>query len=198
MAQLSTTNIDVVEDDYIDLLRRSDKLSAFQLFRLSGAIDQMLDDPKRIQQVRKLIRVGDEIDYFDPSRNRCIRAVVRQCKRTRVNVTDLEDGQRWSIFYSSINVGGENISHAPGSGPGITRSATAVGDVVGFLDKENCERVGTIVKLNQKTVGVECEDRTKWRVSYEFLFRIFDGDAQKHRNALPVTEAEFRTSEEAD
>ena len=62
MSQLSTTKTDVVEDDYFDLLRRCDELSAFQLFRLSVAIGQLLDDPKRIQQVRKLIRAGDEVD----------------------------------------------------------------------------------------------------------------------------------------
>ena len=196
MSQLSSRKTDVVEDDYIDLLRRCNELSAFQLFRLNVAIGQMLDDPDRVQQVRKLIRVGDRIDYFDPARNRCIRAVVRQCKRTRVSVTDLEDGQHWSIYYSSINVGGEDISHAPASGPGLSRNETAVGELVGFLDKDNCERVGTIVKLNQKTAGIECEDGTKWRVSYQFLFRIFDGDADSVGDALTLLEAEFKTSAE--
>jgi hypothetical protein len=185
MSQMSTANIDVVEDDYVELIQRCSELSAFQLFRLGISIDQLLADPKRIEQVRKLVRVGDEIDYFDPTKNRCVRAVVRQCKRTRVNVTDIEDGKRWSISYVSINVGGEDVSHAPADGPGLARSETAVGDIVGFLDKDNCECVGTIVKLNQKTVGIECEDGTKWRVSYQFLFRILDGDAQTRADGLP-------------
>ena len=185
MSQMSTANIDVVEDDYVELIQRCGELSAFQLFRLGVAIDQLLADPKRIEQVRKLVRVGDEIDYFDLTKNRCVRAIVRQCKRTRVSVTDIEDGKRWSISYVSINVGGEDVSQAPTDGPGLARSETAVGDIVGFLDRDNCECVGTIVKLNQKTVGIECEDGTKWRVSYQFLFRILDGNAQTRADGLP-------------
>jgi hypothetical protein len=194
VSELLPKSIDVCEDDYNDLLRRCDALSSFQLSRLGSAIEQMLADPDRIQQVRKLIQVGDEIDYFDGARNRCVRAIVRKLKRTRVSVTNVEDGEHWSVFYSSINVGGEDISHAPTSGPGLTRGETAVGDVVGFADKHGHEQVGTIVKLNQKTVGVDCEDGKKWRVSYGLLYPILDGTTQQRRDGLLI-EGEFKVQQ---
>lgn len=195
VSELMPKSIDVCEDDYNDLLRRCDALSSFQLSRLGSAIEQMLADPDRIRQVRKLIQVEDEIDYFDPARNRCVRAIVRKLNRTRVSVTNVEDGQNWSIFYSSINVGGEDISHAPASGPGLTRSQTAVGDVVGFVDKDGHEQVGTIVKLNQKTVGVDCEDGKKWRVSYGLLRPIFDGASQQDHDGRLTIEGDFKVQQ---
>lgn len=186
MSELSIPKADLVEDDVSDILRRCDELSAFRLFRLNAAIGQMLDDPDRIQQVRKVIQAGDEIEYFDPTRNRCVRAIVPKCKRTRLSATDLEDGKGWSIFYSSVNVNDEDILHARASGPSMTRSEAAVGELVGFVDRQNCERIGTVEKLNPNTAGVECEDGTNCQVAYKLLFRVFDGDDRERRNALQL------------
>jgi len=46
---------------------------------------------------------------------------------------------------------------------------------VGFTDKHLRERIGTIVRLNQKTASISCSDTVgHWRVSYSLLRRIVE------------------------
>ena len=58
---------------------------------------------------------------------------------------------------------------------GVERSQLKVGDLVGFVDKQNQEKYGYITGLNQKTVSILVNDREHWRVAYSFLFPIIEG-----------------------
>ena len=54
---------------------------------------------------------------------------------------------------------------------GLGRNEVAVGDTVGFFDRDGNERYGKVTRLNQKkTVTLDC-DNGKWRVPYKFLFK---------------------------
>ena len=69
--------------DHSELLEQLETATPFELYRLKAALDRMLDDPARIAAVKSMIRVGDEIEYFEPSENRCVKARVLRCNRTR-------------------------------------------------------------------------------------------------------------------
>jgi hypothetical protein len=46
-----------------------------------------------------------------------------------------------------------------------------VGDKVGFITRDNIEQYGEVIRLNQKTVTLACNEG-RWRVSYGLLFKI--------------------------
>lgn len=153
-----------------------DALTAFQLYQLRHDIDLMLSDPDRVRSIRSQIREGDQVEYFDTDKNRCVPALVESCHRTRADVKNQDDGAHWRIEYVAINLDGEETRLTKASTGELTRAEVAVGDVVGFTDKHNHDCIGKIVKLNPKTAGILCEDGTRWRVSYHFLFSIIEAD----------------------
>ncbi|MCA9213711.1 MAG: hypothetical protein KDB27_11625 [Planctomycetales bacterium] len=183
MADLIVSPDDSPSDEVAAILDQCDGLTLFQLFRLNIAIDRKLSDPQRIAQVRNAIHVGDEIEYFDQSKNRCVRAIVKKCSRTRLSVFDLEDNKHWSIEYAAVNLGDEQ--DFMDASKGISRENAAVGEFVIFHDKHGEQHVGSITKLNQKTAGILCTDGTKWRVGYGLLTQVIDGNAAvSHAKAI--------------
>lgn len=48
-----------------------------------------------------------------------------------------------------------------------------VGDMVGFTDKYLHDHIGTIKRVNDKTVSIDC-DGARWRVSPRLLRKIID------------------------
>lgn len=164
--------------NYSEIIRVLDHATGFDLFRIKVAIEKMLDDPDRIIDLKQNLRKGQEIEYFDPGENRVIKAIVVDFKRKRVSVDNVDDGERWNIPYYYININGiDTIISSSSSKQGLDRNEVKVGDKVGFIDDDNIEQYGDVVRLNQKTVTLNC-DGAKWRVSYEFLFKIIDPDIE--------------------
>lgn len=153
------------------------KASLFDLYRLSVAINQQLDDPKRGRAVRLALRVGQEVEYFDHSKNRLVAARVIELFRTRVLVRNHDDGEQWRISLYMINLQGVD-TQLPDRAiqPGLDRQALSVGDWVGFVDKHGIEHAGKVIKLNPKTAVVRCRE-VRWRVTYSLLFRVLDPGA---------------------
>jgi hypothetical protein len=164
--------------NYSEIVRVLDRATGFDLYRLYVAIGRMLEDPKRITEVKRRIHPGDNVEYFDIAENRTIQARLVKFQRTRVLVENLYDRERWSIPYYAINIHGADASIAEHVQEGLGRNEVAVGEQVGFFDRDGNERYGTIIRLNQKTVTLDC-DNNKWRVSYKFLFRIVSLEAEQ-------------------
>jgi len=168
--------------DYTDVLEQLKDATLFDLYRLSCVLNRMLDDPDRIERVKQTVRVGGEIEYFDPAENRSVKAMVLRCNRTRAVVRNVDDGVIWKITYCSINTGGKSSTIHEHVARGLGRHEVSVGERVGFLDKDNQERFGTITRLNPKTVTLICDDEGqsgKWLVDYTYLFRVLDANASK-------------------
>ncbi len=162
--------------NYSDIINALDSATGFDLFRVKVAIDRMLDDPNRILELKKNLKKGQEVEYFDPDKNRTVKAEVVDFKRTRVAVKHINDGARWDIPYYFININEVDTTISKsGDKPGLDRNEVKVGDKVGFIDSENIEHYGDIVRLNPKTVTLNC-DGNKWRVSYHFLFKVLGPD----------------------
>lgn len=159
--------------NYSDIIQALDKASAFDLYRLQTALDNMLDDPGRLIEVKKALRLGMEIEYYDAAANRVELAIVEKIKQTKAIVKNLRDGKRWQIHLCSINVRGSDTNIALTNNTGLSKNELRVGDVVGFVDNNGVEQHGIAVRLNQKTVTVEAENRG-WRVSYSLLYKVIE------------------------
>jgi hypothetical protein len=164
--------------DYSAVLEDLQHATPFDLYRLRSALDRMLDDPATIARAKRMVHVGDEVEYFENQENRSVKARVLRCNRTRAVVQNLDDGRKWQVAYTSINTSGVSTAIHERPTTGLGRNEVSVGDRVGFVDRKDREHYGTIVKLNQKTVTLICDDDeiTKWRVSYSYLFRVLSAD----------------------
>ncbi len=161
--------------DYSRILDDLNSATLFDLFRLSVAIEQQLDDPKRIEEVRVKLRPGMEITFFDRDRNHLVNARVLKLNRTRLDVHNLLDHRDWSIRYCTVNLENVETDIKPTKTLGISRTELKIGDAVGFCDKQNQEKYGRVIALNQKTASILVNEREKWRVAYSFLFPIIEG-----------------------
>jgi len=159
--------------DYSEIIKEIDQASGFDLYRLRAAIDRMLDDPKRIRAVKRHIHPGEEVEYFEPLENRIIKARLLKFQRTRVIVETLQDQKQWSIPYYALNIHRTDAKIEEKTREGLGRNEVSVGDCVGSTDRDGYERSGKVIRLNQKTVTLECE-KGMWRVAYELLFKEAD------------------------
>ena len=84
----------------------------------------------------------------------------------------------WSIPFGAVNVEGveTDIGVGTAGSHGLDRSRLKVGDAVGFRDRQNQDRYGRVLALNQKTATILTGDGQRWRVAYQFLFSVIDSN----------------------
>ena len=86
---------DVVEyDQLVAFLKHA---SVFEIYRLSAAIQNELENPQRLAKVSHKIKEGDLIEYFDSKTNTFIKANIVQKALKNVIVRHVDDGRRWQI-----------------------------------------------------------------------------------------------------
>ena len=90
--------------DYSSVLAEVNKASLFDLYRLMVAVNQQLDNPERIEEIKLRLKPGQEITYFDEQENRLIEAMVISLQRTHLLVQNIRDGERWSIRFCTVNL----------------------------------------------------------------------------------------------
>jgi len=163
--------------DYSEIIRVLDKASAFDLYRLRTALDHMIDDPRRIIDIKARLRLGQTVQYFEANSNQVVEAIVEQIKQTRAVVKDTRDGRRWSIPLCAINIHHSDVRINQPQPQGLSKAEIQVGDRVGFIDQSHIERIATVIRLNQKTVTLESEEGS-WRVSYPLLHKVVDVEPQ--------------------
>jgi hypothetical protein len=164
--------------DYTQLLNELEKASLFDLYRLRVGIGKMLDQPGRIKDIKRRLRIDMEVTYFDAQENRLIPATVEEIQRTKLVVRNLSDGQQWKIPFHMLNLDGVDSDIHTDQGK-VDRNRLKVGDLIGFYDRQQQEQYGEIVRLNQKTVTIHTKFGTKWRVAYSLLFKVVDGDGEQ-------------------
>lgn len=159
--------------DFSAVLDALNQASAFELFRLRVAIQRKLDDPRWTHAIRLQLRVGKEVDYFSAAENTFRRARIDELRRKQAAVTDLADGKRWLIDYVTINLDGIDVEVREQVARGLGRNEVAVGDRLGFIDRDGHERSGIVRRLNDNTVTLEVGHQ-QWRVAYALLHRVVD------------------------
>lgn len=170
--------------NYTAILEALGQASLFQLFRLNAAISNQLDDPARIAAVKRVLRVGQTVRWFDSAENRLVEAILLRINRTRAEVKNVGDGKPWTIPFYLIELEGQDVAIAPQQRRALDRNSLRVGDRVGFKDRQGQERFGQVVKLNPKSASVQV-GAMRWRVGYGLLVSVIDGALGDATGALP-------------
>lgn len=159
--------------NYAAVLEALQQASGFELFRLRAAIDLALSDPERIAAIRRCVRRGQRIEYFHARDNRLYSGQVLEMRQSTLVVSDTERAVRILIDYAAINLDGADATIRERTAKGIGRQEVAIGDQVGFQDRDGNQRHGTVLRLNDKTVTLNCSGQ-QWRVAYALLHRMID------------------------
>lgn len=162
--------------NFTAVLEALNQASAFELFRLRAAIQRKLDDPKWIEAIRWRLRIGQEIEYYSWHDNAVRRARILQFRRKQAEVLDLGDGKCWLIDFCTINVDGLDVQVREQVAKGLGRNEVAVGQTLGFVDREGNERSGVVRRLNDKTVTLQVGQQ-QWRVGYPLLHHVVDSSS---------------------
>ncbi len=162
--------------DYTKLFAEIKKASLFDLFRISTVIYNEIDNPEKVKEIKRRLKPGMSISYYEPGENRLIDAVIIELRRTRLLVRNRENRKRWLIEYASVNLEGVSADISFSSAPeGLDRNQLRVGDIVGFYHNDE-ELHGEVVKLNPKKAKVLAPGPVTWSVPYSMLFRVIEGN----------------------
>lgn len=162
--------------DYPEIIKALETASTFDLYRLQVAIGHLLEEPKRLKAIKRRLKPGQEITYFDRGENRLVEARVIKLKQTRLSVERNDNQERWDIPFYWVNL--ENVETEPPFSPnlvGLDKSQVRVGDRVGFETRAGEILYGEVIRLNRKTVTLVVDGEGQWRVAYGFLFPVIEG-----------------------
>ena len=161
--------------DILDSLRQA---PSAELYRLSLAIGKMLDDPRRILEIRRRLHLGMAVNYIgDNPFGPPVKGTIVELRQTQAVVQDGATRRRWGVLYAAIipETSSAPPHVDPTSPPRTQREEFFIGDTVSFTDKHLSERVGVVVRLNAKTASVAVNDTDgHWRVSYALQRKIVD------------------------
>jgi hypothetical protein len=163
--------------NFSETLATLSNASAFDLYRLRAAIERVLDQPQWIDTIRARLQVGQRIEYFDPRANRSEAGEILELRKRQALIVDCASGAHWLISYVAINLDGADVGIREKPRQGLGRNEMAVGDLVGFLDRDQGQRSGRVIRLNDKTVTLDCKGQ-QWRVAYSLLHRVVEFSAE--------------------
>lgn len=156
----------------LDALRSAPSLD---LYELSLTAHQMLSDPQRIIVIRTQLHLGARVMFFHHRTHDLAAGTIMEFRPTEVAVQDETTRKQWWLPYAAVVPGPatQRVSDPPTPHPPKKAANFQVGDTVGFTDKYLREHVGTIIRINDKTVSIDC-DGERWRVSPRLLRKIID------------------------
>ncbi len=157
-----------------DIFQKLETASDFELFRLKCAIEKVLEDPARSNQLKAKLSPGVQVDYFCPDRNKAVLCEVVKIKRTLVSVREVESGKCWNMPFYYLNLDDIETSLQSNTKVGMSKAEIAIDDTLGFVNsRTRQECIGTVVKLNPKRVVIELEDGL-WNVPYSMVFPVLE------------------------
>jgi len=168
--------------NFSEVFQTLNQASAFDLYRLRVAIDRALDEPRWLQAIQSRLKVGQTVQFFDLRANKLKRCQVLEMRRKELVVLDLDEPMRWTLSYAAINLDGADVQIREQKPQGLGRNEVALGDVVGFVGRDQQQRTGKIIRLNDKSVTLQCA-QSQWRVAYGLLHRVVDVDGSVHEVA---------------
>lgn len=153
--------------DLHDLMSSLQQASDLDLLRLQAAIDHLLHSPTRIPAVRQRLHIGQAVHFWNLRDNRMQQGRITKFKSDQLLILAEEPAQYWWVSYAAILLDPEQAP-LPETARPLTRSDFALGDTVSFEGRDLIQRLGSIVRVNQKTATVSC-DGHQWRVSFALL-----------------------------
>ena len=151
--------------------------SVYDLYCINKRISLLLVDESRIQPIKQSLQVGQIITYFNSKLHKLITATVIEKQIKRVLIEHTSDHKRWWTHYYAINLNYTQLVPPivkPQCGV-LSRSNMSIGDTVGFEHKGD-RIIGTVTKLNPKTVELITSASIRWNVHYKYLFAVIDAD----------------------
>jgi hypothetical protein len=161
--------------NYTDTLKSLEHASLFDLYRLSVAIHQRMNDPELIRQVKRQIQEGESVTYFDATANGLEKGVILQKNPKYVVLKNEREGKTWRIAYYLLNVENKPVDIHATSTEKLSKMHFKVGEYVGF-QSDRGQITSMIIRLNSKTVTMLTKDNRRWRVSYSLLFKVIDAE----------------------
>lgn len=158
--------------DWHNLMTSLQQSSDLELLRLRTAIDHLLQHPPRILALRQRLRLGQEVEYLSLRENRMRRGRIIEFKLDEVLIQTEDQSKYCWLPYAAIQI---DAAVPPQPEPAVRahRRDFAVGDTVSFEGRDLIQRLGTIVRINQKTASLSC-DGQQWRVSFSLLRHVVD------------------------
>ena len=158
--------------------------SDFELSRLKAAIEKLLEDPERINALRKKMVIGMQLDYFDVEDNRAIPCELLEIRRTRATVRVIETGKTWTLPFHYLNLEHIVTELVANNKRGLSKAELYIGLTVGFVhNQNNQDYIGKVVKLNPKR-AVILVDNVQWQVPYQILFPIIHSELDSNSTLL--------------
>jgi hypothetical protein len=165
----------VLKMDYTEILSALKSANLFDLYRLQVAIQNEMEDPEKIAVLRKMIRLGACISYFDRTQNRLVEARVLEKNQKKLRVQNLCDQTIWNIPYYFVNLENKKTDIRE-TKLKMCKNTLKVGDQICFETEEE-QIYGFVTRLNQKTATIQAHNNRIWRVSYNLLNKVIDGEA---------------------
>lgn len=151
--------------------------SVYDLYCINKRISLLLDDESRIQQIKQSLQAGQLITYFNSKLHNLISATIIEKQIKRVLVEHTSDHTRWWTHYYAINLNDTHlvppiVKQQCGV---LSKGNMSIGDTVGFEHKGD-RIIGTVIKLNPKTVELITSSAQRWNVYYKSLFAVIDAE----------------------
>ncbi|MES2204792.1 MAG: hypothetical protein V4496_06190 [Pseudomonadota bacterium] len=174
---------EVVEyDQLVAFLKHA---SLFEIFRVSHAIQNELENPQRIFAVKEKLKEGSYVEYFEAKTQQFIRARLLKKNQKNVLVQNACDMKQWQIPYHLLKLDSREFDFRNPEKKGLHKNELSVGQWVGFTNSRNGETVvGRVQGLNQKTVSLITAQGGRWRVAYQLLYTIIEGDTDRMAGQL--------------
>jgi len=171
--------------NYTNILEELDKASLFDLYRLHHIIRDELDDPKKIKLVKNMLREGQIVSHYNGKLNRVANAEIITLNKNNCVIRELDDDSLWTSSYAAINIDNTDVSINTNQKYGLKKYQIAIGEILTFLDNDNKQIYGKVIRLNQKSVTLMVDD-TKWRVGYGLLSKNMDIEGKAIDNDLVI------------
>lgn len=163
------------------LIEALNRATSLELYQLSGLVERLMTDPRRIVAVRKDLHMGQTVRFYDARRDTMREGRIVDMRDTQLTLDDLHQRVQWKLPYAAIE------PSEPGAQPQPQKSAQAApptparptradftrGDKVSFTDRHLQTHVGLITRCNPKTASVDTGDAT-WSVPYGGLKHVLD------------------------
>ena len=163
--------------NYTSILEELEKASLFDLYRLQHALTDEINNPVKIKLVKRFLRVGQIISHYNGRLNKLNDAEIITMNKNNCILRQLSDGSMWTSPYASINIENIDITINTNQKYGLKKYQISIGETLIFLDNDNNQKYGKVVRLNQKSVTLMV-DNEKWRVGYGLLSKNIDIDGK--------------------
>jgi len=158
--------------------------SLHEIYRVSAALFNELQNPKRIAAVKNSIKVGQTVEFFDGETNITHSGVIVSKDIKYVSIQPKDSLGLWKIPYHMLAVNARPFDFSS-KGKGLNRNQIKVGEIVGF-HKDGEEIIGKVERLNQKTVSIITKNNHKWRVAYSYLYSVIDGEHKQGQKGVLI------------